>query len=155
MKAMTVGIISDTHALLRPAVEEILAGCEHILHAGDIGDAKTLDRLKRIAPVTAVRGNTDFGSWANDLPPTEMVDIRGIFFYILHDIVRLDLEPTAAGIDVVVSGHTHRPELVRKNGVLYLNPGSAGHRRYDYPISVALVRIENDRIDPEIVRVDP
>lgn len=148
-----VGVISDTHGLLRPEVEKALSGCGYILHAGDVGEATVLDRLTRIAPVTAVRGNMDYGSWANALPATEMIDIGGVFFYILHDIVRLDLEPSAAGIHVVVSGHTHRPELDRKDGVLYLNPGSAGHRRYDYPISVARVRIENGSAVPEIVRI--
>jgi hypothetical protein len=154
MDTITVGVISDTHGLLRPEVEAALSGCDHILHAGDVGDAKVLERLSRIAPITAVRGNMDYGSWANDLPATEMVDIGGIFFYLLHDLVRLDLEPSAAGIQVVVSGHTHRPELYRETGVYYLNPGSAGHRRYDYPISVALVRIENGTVDPKILRID-
>ena len=151
---ITVGVISDTHGLLRPEVEASLSGCDHILHAGDVGDAKVLGRLTRIAPVTAVRGNTDYGSWARDLPATEMVDIGGIFFYMLHDLARLDLEPSAAGIHVVVSGHTHQPELYQERGVYYLNPGSAGHRRYDYPISVAIVRIEDGSVNPKILRID-
>ena len=154
MDTITVGVISDTHGLLRPEVEAALSGCDHILHAGDVGDPKVLERLERIAPITAVRGNMDYGSWTKSLPATEMIAIGGIFFYLLHDLVRLDLEPSAAGIHVVVSGHTHRPALYRETDVYYLNPGSAGHRRYDYPISVALVRIENGTVDPKILRID-
>ncbi|BBO87776.1 metallophosphoesterase family protein [Desulfosarcina ovata] len=149
----TIGVLSDTHGLVRPEVEKALAGCDRLLHAGDVGDADVLKRLERIAPVVAVRGNTDHGSWAEALPAQEMVEIEGVFFYILHDRCRLDLEPSAAGIHVVVSGHTHQPELVEKNGVVYLNPGSAGHRRYDYPVSVAIVRIENGTVTPKIVEI--
>lgn len=150
----TVGIISDTHGLLRPEVEKALAGCEQILHAGDVGDNEVLARLKRIAPVLAVRGNMDHGSWSHSLPVNEMVEIAGVFFYILHDLHHLDLDPSAAGIHVVVSGHTHQPELLQKDGVIYLNPGSAGHRRYDYPVSVARVHIQNLTATPHIVEID-
>lgn len=150
----TIGVISDTHGLMRPEVEAALAGCDHILHAGDVGGRKVLDRLQRIAPVTAVRGNTDYGSWANGLHNTEMIEIDGFFFYILHDLVRLDLEPAAAGIHVVVSGHTHLPERHLQDGVWYLNPGSAGHRRYDYPVSVARIRISGAALDPQIIQLD-
>lgn len=153
INSVTIGILSDTHGLLRPEVENALAGCDHILHAGDVGDSQVLARLARIAPVTAVRGNMDYGSWANTLPVTEMVEIDAVFFYILHDLHRLELDPSAAGIHVVVSGHTHQPELLRKDGVFYLNPGSAGQRRYDYPVSVARVPIDNGRPIPRIVEI--
>jgi len=148
-----VGIISDTHGLLRPEAEEALDGCDHILHAGDVGDREVLEKLQLIAPVTAVRGNMDCGSWSNTLPVTEMVEFGKVFFYMLHDLYHLDLDPTAAGIHVVVSGHTHRPELIQKDGVFFLNPGSAGHRRHSYPISVAIVHIENGKVVPRIIEI--
>jgi len=151
---LTVGILSDTHGLLRPEVESILSGCDQILHAGDIGDPQVLERLARIAPVTAVRGNMDYGTWSNKLPVTEMVEAGGIYFYILHDLSHLDLDPAAAGIRVVVSGHTHRPEMIRKDGVIYLNPGSAGHRRSAYPVTLATVRIADGHVSPDIVQID-
>ena len=154
MNAKTVGILSDTHGLLRPEVEKRLAGCDHILHAGDVGDDEVLERLRQIAPVVAVRGNMDYGSWSNALPVTEMVEIGTILFYILHDLYHLDLDPAAAGIHVVVSGHTHRPELIRQDGVFFLNPGSAGHRRHNYPVSMAIVGIEDGQIDTRIVKID-
>jgi len=154
MSFKTVGILSDTHGLLRPEVEDVLAGCDHILHAGDVGDPEVLEKLGRIAPVVAVRGNMDYGSWSNALAVAEMVEIGNIFFYILHDLYHLDLDPAAAGIHVVVSGHTHRPELIQQDGVFFLNPGSAGHRRHNYPVSVAIVEIENGRVDPRIVKID-
>lgn len=150
----TIGILSDTHGLLRPEVEEALAGCQHILHAGDVGDGQVLTRLKRIAPVMAVRGNMDHGSWSHTLPIREMVEIEGIFFYILHDLHQLDLDPYTAGIHVVVSGHTHQPEVFNKNGVTYLNPGSAGHRRFNYPVSIASVRIENGAAISRIIDIE-
>ncbi len=150
----TIGILSDTHGLVRPEVEALLSGCNQILHAGDIGDRHVLNRLERIAPVVAVRGNMDTGSWSHPLPVKEMVAIEGIFFYILHDLQHLDVEPLAAGIQVVVSGHTHQPELFQKQGVTYLNPGSAGHRRFNYPVSVAIVRIENGTVIPRIIEID-
>ncbi len=154
MNPTTVGILSDTHGLLRLEVEQALSGCQHILHAGDVGDEQVLTRLGRIAPVIAVRGNMDHGSWSNSLPINEMVEIEGIFFYILHDLYQLDLDPSAAGIHVVVSGHTHQPEIFQKKGVTYLNPGSAGHRRCNCPISLARVRIENGATIPRIVEID-
>jgi putative phosphoesterase len=154
MNSINVGIISDTHGFVRPEVEKVLAGCDQILHAGDVGDAKVLDRLQHIAPVVAVRGNMDHGSWSMSLPLKEMVEIKGIFFYLLHDLHQLDLEPSAAGIHVVVSGHTHQPQIIEKDGVIYLNPGSAGHRRFSYPVSVAMVRIENGTAVPRILEID-
>lgn len=149
-----IGILSDTHGLVRPEVEKVLAGCDRLLHAGDIGDQQVLKRLRRIAPVVAVRGNMDHGSWLNSIPAKEMVEIAGIFFYMLHDLHQLDLEPSSAGIHVVVSGHTHQPAIFQKNDVTYLNPGSAGHRRFNYPVSVAMVRIENGIATPRIIDID-
>lgn len=151
---ITVGILSDTHGLLRPEVAAALSGTDRILHAGDIGDETVLRRLHDIAPVTAVRGNMDYGSWSNRLAATEMIEIAGFWFYVIHDLYRLDLDPAAAGIHVVVNGHTHRPELVRRAGVVYLNPGSAGYRRSNDPIGIALVRIENGRLSPTLLPVE-
>ena len=119
-----------------------------------MGDGQVLTRLGRIAPVMAVRGNMDYGSWSNSLPIKEMVEIEGIFFYILHDLNQLDLDPSAAGIHMVVSGHTHQPKIFQKNGVTYLNPGSAGHRRFNYPVSIARVRIENGATSTRIIEID-
>jgi len=149
----TIGILSDTHGLVRPEVEKALSGCHRILHAGDVGDDQVLKKLERIAPVMAVRGNMDHGSWSHALPTTEMVEIGGIYFYMLHDLQHLDLDPSAAGIHVVVSGHTHQPQIFQKNGVTYLNPGSAGQRRFDYPVSVAIVRVENGAMIPHILEI--
>ena len=151
---ITIGIISDTHGQFRPEVEKIFAGSHKILHAGDVGDETILKRLERIAPVAAVRGNMDRGPWSQSLPVNEMVEVAGIFFYILHDLHHLDLEPSAAGIHMVVSGHTHRPEIVRREGIIYLNPGSAGRRRFNYPVSVATARIENGVVIPRIIEID-
>lgn len=150
----TIGILSDTHSILRPEAEEALGECDRILHAGDVGDANVLERLQRIAPVVAVRGNMDYGSWASALPVTEMVELSGTVFYLLHDLYQLDLDPPSAGIHVVVHGHTHRPEIKEKEGVTYLNPGSAGHRRYDYPVSLARIQIENGVVHPRIITLD-
>ncbi len=154
MTPITVGILSDTHGLLRPEVETSLAGCDHILHAGDVGDGQVLETLGTIAPTVAVRGNMDYGSWSNRLPAAEMVEIGAVFFYVLHDLNHLDLDPQAAGIRVVVSGHTHQPEITEKGGVLFVNPGSAGHRRHNYPVSVALARVQDGQVVPRIVAID-
>ncbi|MFO7643533.1 MAG: metallophosphoesterase family protein [Desulfosarcina sp.] len=151
----TIGILSDTHGLLRPEVEKALAGCDRILHAGDIGDRHLLERLQRIAPTVAVRGNMDTGAWSRALAVQEMVTIGGLFFLILHDRQRLDLEAAGAGIDVIVSGHTHQPEIFKKAGVTYINPGSAGHRRLAYPVSIALLDIKNGQALPRIVEIEP
>ena len=154
MNPTTIGILSDTHGLIRPEVEAVLAGCDQILHAGDVGDEQVLKRLERIAPVTAVRGNMDYGKWSNALPIRQMVEIESVLFYILHDLHHLDVEPSTAGIHVVVSGHTHQPSLFSKDGVAYLNPGSAGHRRSDYPVCVATVRIDDGTPIPRIIEIE-
>jgi putative phosphoesterase len=146
-----VGVISDTHGLLRPEALVALAEAEHILHAGDVGKIEILDELRRIAPVTAIRGNVDVSGECAKLPPTEMVELGGRFFYLVHSVHDLDLDPKAAGVDVVVSGHSHKPGVERKKGILYLNPGSAGPRRFDLPVSVAFVTVSENGIDARIV----
>jgi uncharacterized protein len=148
-----IGIISDTHGLLRPEAVAALAGVEHILHAGDVGDWSILDRLRKIAPVTAIRGNIDVDGECSLLPPVEIVTLSGRTFYMLHDRHALDLDPAAAGFDVVVSGHSHRPLVEWRNQVLYLNPGSAGPRRLSLPIALALVSIEGEEIKPQLVNL--
>ncbi len=136
-----IGVISDTHDLLREEVSEAFQGCAKIIHAGDIGSAGILTDLNRIAPTLAVRGNNDKGAWAKDIPARELIDIEGVSVYVIHDLSELDLDPYAAGIRVVISGHSHRPLIRRHGGVLYLNPGSAGPRRFKLPISLARIEI--------------
>jgi putative phosphoesterase len=148
---MLIGVISDTHGLLRPEALVALAEAEHILHAGDVGNIEILDELRRIAPVTAIRGNVDVYGECAKLPETEMVELGGRFFYMLHSVKDLDLDPRAAGVDVVVSGHSHKPVIDRNNGVMYLNPGSAGPRRFSLPVSVALVTVGEDAVKARIV----
>jgi len=137
-----VGVISDTHGLLRPEAVRALGGVDLIVHAGDIGSPEVMEGLGRLAPVRAVRGNNDRDAWARAYPTTEVVEIGGVSIYLLHDLADLDLDPRAAGFAVVISGHSHRPRAERRDGVLYLNPGSAGPRRFDLPIGLARLRIE-------------
>lgn len=132
-----VGVISDTHGLLRPSALRALSGVDLILHAGDVGDAAILERLRAIAPTVAVRGNVDTSPWGRTLPETEVVDVHGRTIYMLHDRAALDLDPQAAGFAAVVFGHSHRPDATERDGVLYLNPGSAGPRRFSLPICLA------------------
>lgn len=150
---MLIGVISDTHGLLRPEATAALAGAEHILHAGDVGDARILDQLRQIAPVTAIRGNVDVHGECSLLPPTEAVEVGGKLFYLVHSVHDIDIDPIAAQVDVVVSGHSHNPGIEHKNGVMYLNPGSAGPRRFKLPVSVALVRIDENGADARIVEL--
>jgi uncharacterized protein len=155
----TIGVISDTHGLLRPQAVAALEGSALILHAGDVGDALVLETLERIAPVHAVRGNTDGGALRRALPATLVVDLGsgagGPLAYVFHGDEELDLDPTAAGIALVVSGHTHAPTLERRGGVIHLNPGSAGPRRFKLPVSVARARVERGGIvGVEIVELD-
>jgi len=135
--ASKIGLISDTHGLLREEALRALQGSDLILHAGDVGDPEILESLRRIAPVVAIRGNVDTEPWADSLPATEMVSASGAIIYMLHDVHSLDLVPQAAGFAIVLSGHSHQPKQERRNGVLYLNPGSAGPRRFQLPISLA------------------
>jgi putative phosphoesterase len=150
---MLIGVISDTHALLRPEALTALAESEHILHAGDVGDPAILDRLRQIAPVTAIRGNIDTSGPCADLPPVEVVELDGRLFYMLHSIRDLDIHPKAADVSVVVSGHSHKPSIEHRDGVLFLNPGSAGPRRFQLPISVALVTVAPEGIQARIVEL--
>lgn len=150
---MRVGVISDTHGLLRPQALKALAGAEHILHAGDVGDPAILNALRAIAPVTAIRGNIDEGGRCGFLPPTELVTLVGRSLYMLHDAQRLDLNPEAAGIAAVISGHSHRPLIEHRRGVLFLNPGSADPRRFQLPITMAWLRIEEASLTAKIVEL--
>lgn len=145
-KSHKIGLISDTHNLVRPQAMRALAGVDQILHAGDICSPEVLDELRRIAPVVAVRGNNDFGMWADSIQATEQVEIGGISIYIVHDIGDLDFDPKAAGLGVVVSGHSHRPVIDDKNGVLFVNPGSAGPRRFKLPVSMATLEICDGKV---------
>jgi putative phosphoesterase len=146
-----IGVISDTHGLLRPAAIDALRGVEHILHAGDVGDASILDALRNVAPVTAIRGNIDVGGPCSHLPATEVVSLQGHTFYMLHDRQALDLDPAAAGFSAVISGHSHKPLLEWRHGVLYMNPGSAGPRRFSLPVSIGLLTIGADGLQPQLV----
>jgi putative phosphoesterase len=140
---MRVGLISDTHGLLRPEAKAFLGGCAHIVHGGDIGHAGILAELGALAPVTAVRGNNDRGAWAESVRETELLRVGGVCVYAIHDLAELDIEPAAAGIHVVVSGHSHKPRVVERDGVLFVNPGSAGPRRFKLPVSVAELMIDD------------
>lgn len=148
-----IGVISDTHGLLRPEAVEALRGAQHIIHAGDVGAPGILDELRAIAPVTAVRGNIDKGAWANKLAETEVLVVGGISIYVLHDIARLDLKPEAAGFSAVVFGHSHRPMQERRGGVLYFNAGSAGPRRFKLPVSVGKLIVENREVRGKIITI--
>ena len=149
---MRIGVVSDTHGLLRPEVLPLLAGSEHILHLGDVGDPEILGALAKIAPVTAIRGNIDTHGPCSKLPETEVATLGGLHFYMLHDVHRLDLDPTAAGFAAVLYGHSHKPEIQWKKGVLYLNPGSCGPRRFSLPITYAQIKIkENGQLEAEIL----
>lgn len=149
-----VGLISDTHGLLRPEAVTALAGSDFIVHAGDIGDSSILDRLSEIAPTTAVRGNNDRGDWASGIPETEVLDVGTILIYVLHDVAELDLDPAAAGFRVVVAGHSHRPAIEWRDQVLFVNPGSAGPRRFKLPVSVARLAISAQAISPSLIELN-
>lgn len=153
MEKWLIGVISDTHGLVRPEVYTTLEGSDLIIHAGDIGSSNVLEELESIAPVVAVRGNTDRGSYSGTLPLTEVVDIGEIFIYIIHDLNELDIDPKTAGFHVIISGHTHKPNYTREDGIIYLNPGSAGPRRFDLPVSVALMEIYGEDINIEIIEI--
>jgi uncharacterized protein len=147
---LRVGLISDTHGLHRPEAVEALRGSDFIVHAGDVGDPVILEHLARIAPVTAVRGNVDTGSWARDLPETAILQVGEAFIYVLHDIAMLDLDPTAAGFHVVVYGHSHCPAQELREGVLFLNPGSAGPRRFSLPVSAGELLVSGCQVTPRL-----
>jgi putative phosphoesterase len=138
---MFIGVISDTHGLLRPEAIEALAGVDHILHAGDVGDPRILERLRAIAPLTAIRGNVDVSGICGALPATEAVELAGRLFYLVHALADLDIVPQEAGVSAVVFGHSHRAEIREQAGVLYLNPGSAGPHRFELPVTLAKVEL--------------
>ena len=150
----TVGVISDTHGLVRPEALAALAGVEHIVHAGDIGAPAVLDALGRIAPVTAVRGNNDREAWAAGIPETEVVEIGDVSLYVLHDLHELDLDPRAAGFAAVIAGHSHQPRQEDRDGVLFFNPGSAGPRRFKLPVSVGRLTIARGRVAGALVTLE-
>ena len=152
---MLIGVLSDTHGLLRPELLPALAGVDHILHAGDVGDPTILTTLSRIAPVTAIRGNVDTHGPNSLLPATEAIELAGCLIYLLHSLDDLDLNPKAAGIGVVLYGHSHKPSIEHRNGVLYLNPGSAGPRRFNLPITYALLRVHSSQPQAEILHLLP
>ena len=149
---MIIGVISDTHGLLRPEAVELLRGSEHIIHAGDIGAPEIVGELEKISPVTAICGNVDTEAWARRFAKTEVVELGGLFLYVIHDANALDLNPKAAGFAAVISGHSHKPKQEVKDGVLYFNPGSAGPRRFKLPISVGRIQIVNGKLQGEILQ---
>lgn len=153
MRRWLVGVLSDTHGLVRPEALAALAGADLIVHAGDVGGPEVLEALRRVAPVVAVRGNNDRGAWAATLPATEVVEIGGAALYVLHDLGSLDLDPGAAGFSAVIAGHSHRPGADRRAGVLYLNPGSAGPRRFRLPVTLARLRVGAARVESELVEL--
>jgi putative phosphoesterase len=153
---LKIGVISDTHGLLRPEVERCLAGVSHIIHAGDIGAPGVVENLRRIAPVTAIKGNVDKGEWAKRYPDTETVRLAGTCFHILHDLKELKANPSQRGIDVVISGHSHRVKVETIGGILFLNPGSAGTRRFKLPITLATLDLnESGELRHTIHELDP
>jgi putative phosphoesterase len=148
---MNVGVISDTHGLLRPEALAVLHGSDHIIHAGDIGAPEILDALSKLAPVTAIRGNIDGEAWAKQLPITNVVELGSKLLYVLHHLKSLDLNPRVAGFVSVISGHSHVPKIEWRDGILYLNPGSAGPRRFKLPISIGRIHLEIDTLTPELI----
>ncbi|HJT87142.1 MAG TPA: metallophosphoesterase family protein [Bryobacteraceae bacterium] len=154
-KIWTIGVISDTHGLLRPEAVAALKGSDHIIHAGDVGEPGILEELASIAPVTAVRGNVDRGAWARELPESNVLQAGATAIYVLHDVGRLDLDPAAGKFSAVVFGHSHRPSQEYRNGVLFLNPGAAGPRRFSLPVTVGRLRISSARVAAEIITLMP
>lgn len=152
--AHLVGVISDTHGLVRPEAAAALAGVELIIHAGDIGSPEVMAALERIAEVRAIRGNNDRDAWARRWPETDIVQVGAVSIYVLHDLAQIDLDPRAAGIQVVISGHSHRPKAERRDGLLYLNPGSAGPRRFKLPICLARMRIAGTEVGYDFVDLE-
>ncbi len=151
---MRVGLISDTHGLLRPQAFDYLRGSAHIIHAGDIVDPATLERLATLAPLTAVRGNNDGGPWARALPEAVTLTLGGVAIHVIHDLKELAIDPVAAGIRVVISGHSHKPACSEKDGVLYVNPGAAGRRRFTLPVSVGELLIEDGQVAARLATLD-
>jgi hypothetical protein len=149
--ATRVGLLSDTHGLLRPEALEFLRGSDFIIHAGDIGDPGVLGTLGTLAPVTAVRGNNDRDAWARGIAETEVLQVGKVLIHVLHDLAQLDLDPVAAGFHVVVSGHSHQPRIDERDGVLYVNPGSCGPRRFKLPVAVAELQVSGKSVKAKLV----
>lgn len=154
MKELQVGVIADTHGLLRPEALETLKGSDLIIHAGDVGKPEILETLQKIAPVFAVRGNVDTGNWAEVLPQTQAVEVGQTWIYVIHDPFDLDIEPGAAGFSAVIFGHSHQPSLETRKGVMFLNPGSAGPRRFRLPVSVAVIEVRGLKLRPQLIELE-
>ncbi len=148
---MLIGVVSDTHGLLRPEMVAAMSSVDHILHAGDVGDAKILERLRNLTPVTAIRGNVDVQGPCASLPPTEVVELGGFTFYLLHNLADLDLDPVSAGFAAVIYGHSHKPLIERRKGCLYFNPGSCGPRRFSLPVSAGTIEISDAGLEPRLI----
>jgi len=148
---MRLGIISDTHGTISTQALDALKDADHIFHAGDVGDPGVLKALQAVAPINAVRGNMDGGAWSKTLPPNDMIELAGTVFYLVHDLHTMDIDPLAAGVHVVISGHTHQPEIKHHNGILYFNPGSSSYGRYGQPSSVGQIDIHGGKVDPKII----
>ncbi|HDZ54890.1 MAG TPA: metallophosphoesterase [Pseudomonas xinjiangensis] len=151
---LRVGLISDTHGLLRPEAKAFLKGCDHIIHAGDIMDESILEELAQLAPVTAVRGNNDQGDWADKLSETELIQFEQVHICVIHDLAEMNIESGSVAARVVVSGHSHKPSITENDGVLYVNPGSAGPRRFKLPVAVAELSIDGDSVSARLVELD-
>jgi uncharacterized protein len=152
---LRVGLISDTHGLLRPEARAFLVGCDYIIHGGDVGEPKILDELASLAPLIAVRGNNDTGPWAARLRETELIRVGNVFVYVIHDLAELDIDPGAAGVRVVVSGHSHHPKIEERSAILYVNPGSCGPRRFKLPISVGEITVSGSAVEARLVDLSP
>ncbi len=151
---LRVGLISDTHGLLRPEAKALLHGCDYIVHCGDIGAPEILDELAALAPLTAVRGNNDIGAWADRLPETQILEVGALCLYVIHDLAQIDIEPVAAGVQVVVSGHSHQPSVEERSGVLFVNPGSSGPRRFRLPIAAGELNVSGSSVSARIVEFE-
>jgi uncharacterized protein len=148
-----IGLISDTHGLLRPEAVEALSGVQRIIHAGDIGTAEILEKLSAIAPVDAVRGNNDNGPWADRIPLYQALEFAGVSLYVLHDVKEMDIDPEAAGFRVVIAGHSHQPRIQERDGVQYVNPGSAGPRRFSLPVTIAYLELTEGKAHAQVVKI--
>ena len=151
--SFSLGVISDTHGLLRPEAVQVIESCDAIIHAGDVGSKEVLSSLEAMTPVHAVRGNVDWEPWTLKMPVNDVVEIAGRFFYVIHILDNIDIDPAAAGIDAVIYGHSHQPDLFEKNGVIYMNPGSAGPRRFTKPVSMGKIKIDENGFYPEIINL--
>jgi putative phosphoesterase len=153
MKELRVGVLSDTHGLLRADARAFLVGCDTIIHGGDIGSADILEQLASLAPLIAVKGNNDKQPWAAHLPATHLLKLGGAYLYVLHDLTRLDIEPASAGVQAVITGHSHKPKMFERDGVSYFNPGSCGPRRFNLPISIGEMIIRGSTIHARTVEL--